>query len=186
MSLDPNQRSGEETCNPEPESPPWLRAGPSELSPRAGHSWTRMFIQGTHATHVPLAQRTKIQSALSIWGCSLITPISREKEGKKKSYPSRGAFWTQCQPETAADVEQRRGPTVPSCPSSAATEKTVKRPGAGGQPARTKELTAGKTTCALSNSSQNNPLPRVWLRSKGENPITGLRSMGEEGYSGVH
>lgn len=83
VSLDPNQRSGEETCNPEPESPPWLRAGPSELSPRARHSWTRMFIQGTHATHVPLAQRTKIQSALSIWGCSLVTPISREKEGKK-------------------------------------------------------------------------------------------------------
>lgn len=83
----PTSGSGEETCNPEPESSPWLRAGPSELSPRAGHSWTRMFIQGTHATHVPLAQRTKIQSALSIWGCSLITPISREKEGKKKILP---------------------------------------------------------------------------------------------------
>jgi hypothetical protein len=54
-----------------------------------------MFIQGTHAARVPLAQMTKIQLALSTWGCSLmITPISREKEEKKKQktknqpYPS--------------------------------------------------------------------------------------------------
>lgn len=96
-----------------------------------------------------------------------LSPVSRGKENiqgkkKRKTLPEE-PLWTQCQPETAADVEQHQGPTVPSCPSSSstATERTVKRPRVGGRPTRNKELAAGKTTCALSNSSQNNPFPPV-------------------------
>lgn len=49
--------------------------------------------------------------------------------------------------------------SLPAPSSSTTTERTVKRPRVGGRPTRTKELAAGKTTCALSNSSQNNPFP---------------------------
>lgn len=91
-------------------------------------------------------------------------PRGRHRQGKGGGTLPEGPLRTQCQPETAADVEQQhQGPTVPSCPSSSSTttERTVKRPRVGGRPTRTKELAAGKTTCALSNSSQNNPFPRV-------------------------
>lgn len=99
---------------------------------------------------------------------SLQSPRGKKILGEKKTLPE-GPLWTQCQPETAADGEQQhQGPTVPSCPASSTPERTVKRPRVGEQPTRTKELAAGKTTWALSNSSQNNPFPRVSRSGEGE------------------
>lgn len=125
-------------------------------------------MQGEHVALLPLGELTKTQAELPFFVAVPFSPLGLQGEkhsgGKKKrKILPEEPLWTQCQPETAANVEQQhQGPTVPSCPSSStATERTVKRPRVGGRPTRTKELAAGKTTCALSNSSQNNPFPRV-------------------------
>lgn len=166
MLLDSNQCGCEEMAAQGQPDSLWLRVRPSALSPGVGHNWTRMCAQRILLLLHHLATCPRCS-----WCCHLglflgdLSNLRRKKKRKKrkeKTLAFRGTLWTQCQPETAADVEQQcQGPTVPSCPSPSTTEKTVKRPRVGGQPARTKELPAGKTTCALSNSSQNNPFPRV-------------------------
>lgn len=115
----------------------------------------------------PRARRPRCPPGGQFGACSpplSSVPRGKSIQGRGGGNLPEGPLRTQCQPETAADVEQQhQGPTVPSCPSSSSptTERTVKRPRVGGRPTRTKELAAGKTTCALSNSSQNNPFPRV-------------------------
>lgn len=144
-------------CHWTPTSPGLKRQAsehePVSLRLRVGPCERRSQVQVHRDVCLPLtslSQWIKTQAELSLWGCSL--PLSRqEKKGgekrKKKKKPSRRTLRTPCQPETAADVEQQhQGPTVPSCPSSSSTtttERTVKRPRAGGRPTRTKELAAG-------------------------------------------
>lgn len=138
-------------------------------------SWAQLqpgCVQGRARGPQPLGDMIKMQAELPfLWLCPLaLSSLQGGKKfwGKKKTLPE-GPLWTQCQPETAADGEQQhQGPTVPSCPASSTPERTVKRPRVGEQPTRTKELAAGKTTWALSNSSQNNPFPRVSRSGEGE------------------